>query len=302
MSNTAKKVVPIKSDSTPSISASAMQVQLSIGQWRTIKKDVIASREVTTAKHAVRGTAVVNKDIMGGSKSKAAIGELAAAIYKWHRSVTLPWSNMGMRLLTNIAYPDYVRQASGFRQEFEALVQCLVDDYRTDITKEQVRLGDMFDASLYPSVDEVRHSYRLDITYIPIPEAGDFRVDIGNSMTDDLAEQYNKFYGDAVASAMKDVWKRLLEPLERMSMMLDYAGGDKPKGFKDTLVSNVEDIVSVLKMCNVTGDAQMESVRLALKATLSGITPDGLRASSTTRNTVKQKIDGIIKTLPELDW
>lgn len=80
--------------------------------------------------------------------------------------------------------------------------------------------------------------------------------------------------------------------------MLDYAEHEKPKGFKDTLVSNVETMAGILKTCNITNDPAMEEVRQQLMRALRGVTPDALRESEALRSTTKDNIDKIIGNIP----
>jgi len=288
----------VDTSSTPSISSAALLVQLSIGQWNTLRKDTRASRELTKDKNASHGSAKVDKDLMTGSRTKQNITELSTAIRKWHREATMPWSNFGLRLLPNETYFDYHQQATEFQREFRGLVSMFMADYKADITRAQIRLGDLFDPMDYPNENEVHGKFRLDISYQPIAEAGDFRVDMGNEAKNALSEQYEKFYSEQLEGALADVWERLSTPLHRMSNMLDYAEHEKPKGFKDTLVSNVETMAGILKTCNITNDPAMEEVRQQLMRALRGVTPDALRESEALRSTTKDNIDKIIGNIP----
>ena len=86
-----------------------------------------------------------------------------------------------------------------------------------------------------------------------------------------------------------------------MSERLDYASHESKKVFRDTLVSNVLDIVDLLSVCNVTNDSQMEAMRLKLEDTLQGVTPDALREDEFLRAETKKSVDEVIKSLPSLD-
>ena len=87
-----------------------------------------------------------------------------------------------------------------------------------------------------------------------------------------------------------------------MSERLDFADNDTKKIFRDTLVSNVIDIVELLSVCNVTKDSRMESMRLKLDSALRGVTADALRDDEFLRAETKQAVDDAIKALPSLDF
>jgi hypothetical protein len=99
---------------------------------------------------------------------------------------------------------------------------------------------------------------------------------------------------------MGDVWKRIHTALTNMSSKLTDSNGKK-QVFRDTLVSNALSMVDLLSTCNVTGDSQMEAMRLKLDGALRGITPEGLRDDEFLRAETKDKVDDILKSLPSLD-
>jgi hypothetical protein len=100
---------------------------------------------------------------------------------------------------------------------------------------------------------------------------------------------------------MNDVWKRMYTSLSNMSDRLDYSGDDKKKRFHSTLVDNVLDMVDMLGICNVTGDSQMEAMRIRLEEALRGVTTDGLKNNESLRVKTKAAVDAAIKSLPSLD-
>jgi hypothetical protein len=143
--------------------------------------------------------------------------------------------------------------------------------------------------------------FGFNVSYVPLPDAGDFRVDVGNEQRQVLEEHYTAYYTKQLTSAMDDVWKRMYTALSNMSDRLDYSGDDKKKRFHSTLVDNVLDMVDMLGICNVTGDSQMEAMRIRLEEVLRGVTTDGLKNNESLRVKTKAAVDEAIKSLPSLD-
>jgi hypothetical protein len=71
--------------------------------------------------------------------------------------------------------------------------------------------------------------------------------------------------------------------------------------FRETLVSNVIDMVELLNVCNVTGDSQMSALAMKLDDALRGVTPDALREDGYLRAETKRAVDDVIKSLPSID-
>ncbi|HMA78966.1 MAG TPA: DUF3150 domain-containing protein [Candidatus Paceibacterota bacterium] len=284
---------------TPSISSSALLVELSIPTWSARKQDKKASEAVTQQHQAKRGSARVNKDLLHDAETLKAVQKFASESRAVHYSMTLPWSG-SLAIIPTAQYFEYNNTMTGRQTEFYDLVQKFLDDYDWQLTQAQVSLGSLFVADEYPTVEQVRHKFGFHLHYFPVPEAGDFRVDLGNEAQQQLKEHYNSFYKNQMQDSMKHLWRQLYDALARMSERLDYSEGEKKKIFRDTLVENVVEVVDMLSSFNLTGDSQMEQMRLRLEEALRGVTADGLREDDYFRRETKRKVDEAIKNLPSL--
>tara|TARA_A100000172_G_scaffold72076_1_gene53052 strand:- start:1358 stop:2254 length:897 start_codon:yes stop_codon:yes gene_type:complete len=285
----------------PSIGSSAMLVELQVSQWTGRKKDKTASVEVTDQNWAEKGTASVNKKLLGNCDELTAIHKFTANARNTHYKSTMPWSDTGMRLLPTESYFKYHQQMTELQNEFEGMAQSFISNYDWEISRAQARLGNLFVRDDYPTTESISRKFAFNISYIPLPDAGDFRVDVGNDQKQVLEDHYNEYYNRQLHSAMNDVWQRTYKVLSNMSERLDYAKGDTKKIFRDTLVDNVTDIVELLNVCNVTNDRQMTAMAMKLEDTLRGITPDALREDAFLRAETKRAVDKVIATLPSLE-
>ena len=286
---------------TPSISSAAVLVELSISTWTGRKLDKRASEEVTTSKHAQKGTANVNKKILGDCAELDAVQKFAANVRNAHYAMTLPWSDTGLRLLTTKNYFGYQQQLTALQAEFNNLVEKFLAAYGWEVGQAQVRLGALFNANDYPSADSIRDKFKFNINYMPVPEAGDFRLDVSNEANKQLAEHYNNYYQTQLKTAMQDVWTRAHSALSKMSERLDYADHQTKKIFRDSLVDNVLEVVELMDTCNITGDTHMSAIKTKLRDALSGVTPDALRQDEYYRLETKRKVDEAIASLPSIN-
>ena len=290
----------INTINTPSISSAAVLVELSISTWTGRKLDKRASDEVTTTKHAQKGTANVNKKILGDCAELEAVQKFAANVRNCHYALTLPWSDTGLRLLTTKNFFTYQQQLTALQAEFNTLTEKFLTAYGWEVGQAQVRLGALFNATDYPSADKIRDKFRFAINYMPVPEAGDFRLDINNEAQQQIKNHYETYYANQLASAMAEVWERAKDALSKMSERLDYADSNVKKIFRDSLVDNVLEVVSLMESCNITNDATMTKVQKHLADALSGVTPDELRKDEALRLATKLKVDAAIAALPSL--
>jgi len=292
---------------TPSISSSAMLVEVRINCWTGRKKDKAVSEEVTTDKKADRGTATVTKKLLGDCATLHAIDKQSKNARNASYKRTLPWADTGPRLLSTEQYFKFHPEMTEWQNEFYKLVDDFDRAYPFELAQAQVRLGDLFDPSDYPHPDQIRDKFRFHISYMPVPDAGDFRVDVGNETKQTLTTHYKEYYNEQISGAMSHLWTELHTCLSNMSDKFaeptedDKATKTGSKTFRDTLFTNMNHMLEMLKTCNVTGDCQMEAMRLRIEDALHGITPDAVRQDSRLRAETKRAMDDAIAQIPTLD-
>ena len=287
--------------STPSIGSASMLVQLNISTWAGRKLDKNASQDVTADNYADAGTANVNKKLLGNCDELRAVQKFAANTRNVHYSMTMPWSDTGQRLLPTAQYFKYHQTMTELQDEHTRMVQAFIDTYDWAISQAQARLGYLFSPDDYPSAMNMPDKFSFRFSYIPLPDVGDFRIDIGNEGNEIVREHYQSYYATQLTNAMNDVWQRAYKVLTKMSERLDYAIGTKEGRFKDSLISNVVDLVDLLDVCNVSGNSQMSAMRMKLDDALRGVTPEALREDGYLRAETKTAVDNVIKSLPSID-
>jgi hypothetical protein len=286
---------------TPTISSSAMRVGLSISAPTMRKQDKRATSQVISHNHAQKGAANVTKKLVK-STTHEDMTRLIARIRGYHREHTVPWGDLGDRLVANEFLIDYKNAMTQFEDEFWDIGEQILAEYPQDVAQAQLSLGDMFNEAEYPTVDALRRKFKFSLAFETVPEVGDIRVDVGNQAANEMREQYKQVLADRINTVKQDLAERLIEPLQRMSKGLDYNEGEKPTGFRDTLVDNVLSIVDLMRTCNLNNDPHITGIQKQLRATLTGVTPDGLRRDPTLRANTKRDVDSIIKALPSLGF
>lgn len=293
----------IETYSVPSISSSAMLVELTISCWTGVKKDKGASEEVVANKHATRGVASVNKKLLGDCAELDTIQKFAANVRNMHYNATLPWSDMGPRLLTTSKYFKYNADFSALQGEFDRLVDRFLQAYAWEITQAQVKLGDLFNASEYPDTETLRGKFKFRLNYLPLPDAGDWRVDVGNEARSVLREQYEKAYEERLNGAMNDIWTRLHGTLTTLSRQLaDQTEDGKTPKIYASVFDRMLEIIDLMETCNVTGDATMQLMQRRLSMAFRGITVEAVKEDNALRRETKRALDDAIKALPSLGW
>lgn len=288
--------------SLPSISSASMLVELSISCWTGRKQDKRASEEVVAANNADKGVARVTKSLLGACDELSAIQKFASNVRNSHYNSTLPWSDMGPRLLPTAKYFAYHKQMTGLNAEFDRMVDAFINAYDLEVAQAQAKLGDLFDAREYPSAEDLRAKFAFRLSYIPLPDAGDWRLDIGNEALSSLREQYENHYKAQLEGAMNDIWARLHDVLSTLSRQLSdqTEDGRTPKIYASTFEKALE-IIDLMDTCNITNDPNMQLAQRKLAMTFRGVTVEAVKDDAHMRRETKKSIDAAIAALPSLD-
>ncbi len=276
----------------------AMLVEFNASVWTARKLDKSTTDEVVTNKNAAaKDAARVNKHLLAGRTELDTVQQMIGRARNYVYDHTLPWSDSGLRLLPTVNFMAFNEKMSQFEEEFESLVASFIGIYPTLITAQALALGDMFKRDDYPTANEIMTKFAFRVGYLPVPTAGDFRVDIGNAAQEELKEKLNRMAEERVDAAMRDIRARLGEHLKRMSDRLttDYIQGEaKQRRFHDSLVDGALELCDLTKALNVVGDPSLEQARKSLEEALLGVTPNELRKNEHIRQDTKKAVDAIL--------
>jgi hypothetical protein len=139
------------------------------------------------------------------------------------------------------------------------------------------------------------------MAYIPLPDAGDFRIDIGNEGMVQIQTQYETHYASAIKTAMNDIWHKLHDNLKTLVRQLDVNEEGKGNRLYDSVFDRALELVDMLGTCNVTGDSQMEAMRLKLDTAFRGLNLEQIKNSPSLRADTQQTLTAAIAALPSLD-
>ena len=95
-----------------------------------------------------------------------------------------------------------------------------------------------------------------------------------------------------MTAAVKDLWSRMRTVVEAMQTRLGVADDGKPLKFHDTLVTNIEELLSRVPQLNLTGDADIEAISAEMRD-LVAFEPSTLREDVFVRNQVADRAKAI---------
>lgn len=282
-----------------SITSSSVLVELNISVWSAEKLDRRATEDLTITSKAARDAAKVYKNLMSGTSVRKDIADFATRCRSWHQSQTLPWADRGARLLPTSLFMEYKAGVNARRDTFMRMVNTFRQEYPKMLAMAPTNMGDLHNHDDYPSVDEVMSKFGFRLVFSPVPDSGDFRLDIPAQELEAMRKEYDANFLSRVDEAMRAPWEQLHTMLTAMSSKLVEPDGEDKRRWHDAFLTNAHEMCAMLTHLNVTKDPKLEAARRQLETAMLGVDIDDIKADENVRTNVKTKLDAI---LSGYDW
>ena len=280
------------------IDTCSMLVEFNASVWTARKLDKKTTDEVVTSKNAAaKDAARVNKHLLAGRNELDVINTYVGSVRTYVYENTMPWSDSGIRLLPTASFLTFSQRMADSEQTFFSYVEDFIRVYPSLITAQAMALGDMFKRDDYPDVSEIERKFNFRLNFMPVPRAGDFRVDVGNDAQKELQEKLAKLADERVEAAMADVRERLKTHLMRMQDRLGYDevdGDRKTRKFHDSLVTGALELCDMVKHLNIINDTTLDQARVGLVQALQGVDAKELRTNEAVRDDVRKNVDALL--------
>lgn len=249
----------------------ALIVNLSISEWNGRKFDRKVTQEVDDA-HGTHKSGAFSKNLIDLSELNPIIkvrGELRST----HNTLTLPWGDNGDRLLPAKGYFKYIEKIKELEREFNDEVSRFLSNYENLKAAARRNLKTLFVDSDYPTEQQIKQRFGVTITYLPVPDSYDFRVDIASSTdVDELRKSIASEISDRHKAATGDLVERCKGMVKRIIDTLDQ-GNDKT--FRNTMITNLEELLEIIPSMNYTEDPAIDKMVKTLDNIV--VDPDHLR-------------------------
>jgi hypothetical protein len=216
------------------------------------------------------------------------LAEITNEVRTWHYKRTLAYDE-GVRLLPTAIHMDYTAKMREFRRSFEGRRDTFLARMDEWIAWARKEHNGTFNPDDYPGEEKVRDKFAFVVAYDPIPASDHFTQTISDMLGSEAAAIDNRVQL-AVAEAHRELWGRLIAPVQAMVERLSKEDAK----FRDSLVSNIEEIVALVPSLNMSGDPKLEAFRNEIGAILTFWKPQELRDSAVARKKVADKAADIL--------
>lgn len=275
------------------LSEKAMLASLNISCWDRYKFDAKVSNEVAAQHNTTNKAGRYNKNLLAfNPDSYKAVTGLAGEARQTHYKHTLPWSDEGSRILPCANWQKYTDTMRTLQTKFNIAAQEFVIDAPALFARSLRELNGLGNAADFPTMQKLSGSFDFRIKFSPFPTADDFRVTLQPTDMAAIRSELETNVNAAVAEAMKEPFKRLYEVVRKMAETL----GNSDAIFRDTLVTNVEELLEVLPKLNLTDDVELTGMCQLIQQSLV-VDPDTLRQNKYIRSDTATRAKTIMDNL-----
>jgi hypothetical protein len=239
-----------------------MLVDFSIQSWGGTKTDREASDEIIENRGATKDAGRFVKNLLASADVELKeVKNRAGAIGNFIYAKTLPWSSnkegprRGSRLLAATDSFQFLKDLNYVKQDYDQSVQKLVAVWDQRVSEAIANLKGLGNFNDYPNSADVAKLFSVSIELRPVPTVSDFsRINIPSPLASALGSRAAAQDQMKLSNALDDLKRKLLKELQRVATQLGKAGaGEKTKLF-DSLVTNMQNMVAMLRTMNVTGN------------------------------------------------
>ena len=282
-----------------SINASAVLVELNISVWPASKIDRETTEQTNAQAGAVRDASQTKKNLFAGTSLRKDIEKFAARVRLYHNQHTLPWADKGERLLPTKLFMDYKQHMNSYEAQFTMMCSEFFNQYPTLVAAAPTNLGKLYKPEDYPDIGEVKQKFAFRRTVKPVPESGDFRLDVPTEDLVELRAMFEVQQREKLAEAVKEPWDRLHEMLNTISQKMADTEGDAKRRYHDSFITNPLELCSLLTKLNITNDPKLEEARRQLEVAMLGANLEDLKEHQGARSDLKSKVDAIMN---KFEW
>jgi hypothetical protein len=296
---TATATAPAADQKKMDLQKEAVCLSVKMGMLRTRRR--IKSDQIET--DADKSMVHVAKDIME-SEQLHAVEQFHGQVRAYLKGRCLPSPFRSGVYLIKLQLVGEVMDALGqFEQQQKELIEAFMTFYaecyekRNDPEWETAKkLGSLFDASDYPDPAEVRKAFRFQTQIWEIGTPGALRK-IDRALYEREAAKMQNVWEEARQSITGVLLQEFRDMTAKMADRLAPGEDGKPKIFRDTLVSNLQEWLDVFDKRALTDDQELIDYVKKARAMVSGIKPETVRESESLKAELASEMKNLTANL-----
>ena len=268
---------------TTGLERKACLVTLTVTGWSGVKSDHAVANDVA----ARAGGSPVAADV-GKYTKRLIVGDALSELHRvasimrgQHYMLTMPWDDRSARLLPASLYDRYVQEIDaiiGLQKQAKKQFRACYAGYVEDAAQ---RLGSLFDAEEYPSIEELDDKIRAAYVFAPLPKAEHFAVDgIGEEQIERIRRSIVEQTEQKLQGTVTTLWSRLADAVATFTGHMEPNDEGDVKAIKASHLLKLREVVALIPDLNVAADPALNEVVRDVLAMLNGVEAGELNPES----------------------
>lgn len=230
-------------------------------------------------------------------ESYKALTSIKSKINSFWKSNSLPYPEPGIRLIKQDRIDEFNAMLEDYREQLGAGVRILDDHFMEIKEAARIRLGDLFDASDYPSSLEDEFEVTWDFPSVEPPE---YLQRLNPDLYQEQAERVSRRFERAVELAEAAFVEELDRLVNHLAERLSGDEDGRPKIFRDSAITNLGEFFSRFRDLNVGSNEQLDQLVGRCEQLMNGIQPQGVRDNDSLRRSLSTNLAAVQSSLDQL--
>jgi hypothetical protein len=151
--------------------------------------------------------------------------------------------------------------------------------------KAKSTLKKMYNQWDYPSAEDLKRRFRIQVDFLPIPDTEDFRVKLSDEEIKSIKNNLQERLNESIKEAQLSLWKRLSVLINRIVERLS----DENSIIRESLIANIQELVEVIPNLNIVDDRELIDLVDEIKKNILVYSSEDLRDSKIIRKRVLER-------------
>lgn len=227
---------------------------------------------------------------------KAVTAIRSKAVTYW-KGCSLPFPEPGIRLIRQDNVEEFNIQMTAFARELDRAVASLESHYDDLRNAARIRLGELFDPADYPATLAGLFAIEHDF---PSVEPPPYLRQLNPELYRQECQRVQARFEEAVRLAEQAFIEELSRLVAHVTERLTGQEDGRPKVFRDTAVSNLNDFFERFRTLNIRSNAQLDEVVQHAQRILQGVDPQQLRDYQWLRQYTSNRMSVVQSRLDQL--
>jgi len=270
------------------------------------KTDREASDEVTSNKRAAKNAAKVVKELFAGEPLLDAIKALDGA-FKNYLYATFPSAGRSAYFIPDAFHkiPEFQKEKlNPYLTERTRMVEEFVGKLDTLVAAAAFTQGDMFKRDDYPTAEDIRGKFSVDIYLDPVP-TDHWLVKHAQESAAVMGDMYTQGMNKRLSDITEFVKRKLVESLDWAAKaceerVMGEDGKLQRKPIHESSVQAFMGLTDLLRKLNVNNDPKITAVAASFEALLAGTTVPALTESLKSDPLMREVIRDQVKAVRDM--